>query len=152
MTLPAASSENSVGLNTYNQRKGVAARGAGGRQTAFRHGKEWTVEFGMDTWKYHDITHKDGAIMNPVRLSKMKELIDILWLPDGDRILDSACGKAAFLGLAVETGHGTLFGGANHGHRCRQTDQKSQAPQIQCREKDPCCTGRTPRIKPVIWK
>lgn len=60
------------------------------------------MEFGMDMWKYHDITHKDHTIMNPMSLSKMKELVELLRLPDGGRILDVACGKAEFLCLAVE--------------------------------------------------
>jgi SAM-dependent methyltransferase len=60
------------------------------------------MEFGMDMWKYHDITHKDHTIMNPVSLSKTKELVELLRLPDDGRILDVACGKAEFLCLIVE--------------------------------------------------
>lgn len=60
------------------------------------------MEFGMDMWKYYDITHRDHTIMNPMSLSKMKELIELLRLPDGGRILDVACGKAEFLCLIVE--------------------------------------------------
>lgn len=60
------------------------------------------MEFGMDMWKYYGITHKDHTIMNPMSLSKMKELIELLRLPDGGRILDVACGKAEFLCLIVE--------------------------------------------------
>jgi len=60
------------------------------------------MEFGMDMWKYYGITHKDHTIMNPMSLSKMKELIELLRLPGGGRILDVACGKAEFLCLVVE--------------------------------------------------
>jgi SAM-dependent methyltransferase len=60
------------------------------------------MDFGMDMWKYYHITHKDHTIMNPMSLSKMKELIELLRLPDGGRILDMACGKAEFLCLIVE--------------------------------------------------
>jgi SAM-dependent methyltransferase len=60
------------------------------------------MEFGMDMWKYYDITHTDHTIMNPMSLTKTKELVELLRLPDGGRILDVACGKAEFLCLIVE--------------------------------------------------
>jgi SAM-dependent methyltransferase len=56
----------------------------------------------MDTWKYFGITHTDHTIMNPMSLAKTKELIDLLSLPDGGRVLDVACGKAEFLCLVAE--------------------------------------------------
>jgi len=56
----------------------------------------------MDMWKYFGITHTDHRIMNPMGLAKTRELIDLLHLPDGGRILDVACGKAEFLCLVAE--------------------------------------------------
>ena len=56
----------------------------------------------MDMWKYFGITHTDHRVMNPMSLAKTKELIDLLRLPDGGRILDVACGKAEFLCLVAE--------------------------------------------------
>ncbi len=56
----------------------------------------------MDMWKYFGITHTDHTVMNPMSLAKTKELIDLLRLPDGGRVLDVACGKAEFLCLVAE--------------------------------------------------
>ena len=53
-------------------------------------------------WKYFGITHTDHTVMNPMSLAKTKELIDLLRLPDGGRVLDVACGKAEFLCLVAE--------------------------------------------------
>ena len=44
----------------------------------------------MDMWKFFGITHTDHTVMNPMSLAKTKELIDLLRLPDGGRILDVA--------------------------------------------------------------
>ena len=56
----------------------------------------------MDMWKYFGITHTDHTVMNPMSLAKTKELIDLLRLLDGGRVLDVACGKAEFLCLVAE--------------------------------------------------
>jgi SAM-dependent methyltransferase len=56
----------------------------------------------MDMWKYFGVTHTDHTVMNPMSLAKIKELIDLLRLPDGGRVLDVACGKAEFLCLVAE--------------------------------------------------
>ena len=56
----------------------------------------------MDMWKYFGITHTDHTVMNPMSLAKTKELIDLLRLPDGGRVLDVACGKAEFLCLVAQ--------------------------------------------------
>ncbi len=56
----------------------------------------------MDMWKYFGITHTDHTVMNPMSLAKTEELIDLLRLPAGGRVLDVACGKAEFLCLVME--------------------------------------------------
>ena len=56
----------------------------------------------MDMWKYYGITHTDHTVMNPMSLVKTRELVDLLRLPDGGRVLDVACGKAEFLCLTAE--------------------------------------------------
>lgn len=56
----------------------------------------------MDMWKYFGVTHTDHRVMNPMSLAKIKELIDLLRLPEGGRVLDVACGKAEFLCLIAE--------------------------------------------------
>jgi len=53
-------------------------------------------------WKYYGITHTDHTVMNPVSLAKTKEIIELLRLPDGGRVLDVACGKAEFLCSVAE--------------------------------------------------
>ena len=56
----------------------------------------------MDMWKYFGITHTDHTVMDPMSLTKTRELIDLLRLPDGGRVLDVACGKAEFLCFVAE--------------------------------------------------
>lgn len=56
----------------------------------------------MDRWKYFGITHTDHTVMNPMSLTKTQEIIELLCLPDGGRVLDVACGKAEFLCLVAE--------------------------------------------------
>ena len=56
----------------------------------------------MDMWKYYGITHTDHTVMNPMSVAKTNELIELLRLPEGGRILDVACGKAEFLCLVAE--------------------------------------------------
>lgn len=56
----------------------------------------------MDRWKYYGITHADHTIMNPMSLAKTRELVELLRLPGGGRVLDVACGKAEFLCLVAE--------------------------------------------------
>lgn len=59
----------------------------------------------MDPWKFYDITHRDHVVCNPTSLGKLAELIGLLDLPAGPRVLDIACGKGAFLlGLAERYG------------------------------------------------
>jgi SAM-dependent methyltransferase len=51
----------------------------------------------MDTWKYYDITHRDHAVCNPVSVPKLHEVIALLDLPPGGRVLDIASGKGELL-------------------------------------------------------
>lgn len=55
----------------------------------------------MDRWKYFAITHADHVVCNPISEAKLDELIGLLALPDGARLLDIACGKAELLVRAV---------------------------------------------------
>ena len=56
----------------------------------------------MEMWKYFGITHADHTVMNPMSLAKIEEMVELLRLADGGRILDVACGKAEFLCLTAE--------------------------------------------------
>jgi SAM-dependent methyltransferase len=51
----------------------------------------------MDIWKYYGVTHADNLICNPTSEAKLDELVNLLSLHPGARILDIACGKAELL-------------------------------------------------------
>jgi SAM-dependent methyltransferase len=51
----------------------------------------------MDTWKYFDITHREHVVCNPTSLAKLDELIGLLRLQPGSRVLEIACGKGELL-------------------------------------------------------
>ncbi len=60
------------------------------------------MDLGMEKWKYFGILHTDHTIMNPLSIEKTRELVGLLRLPDGGRVVDIACGKAEFLCLVAE--------------------------------------------------
>ena len=51
----------------------------------------------MDIWKFFDITHREHILCNPMSLEKLEELITLLTLKPGARVLDIATGKGEFL-------------------------------------------------------
>ncbi len=51
----------------------------------------------MDLRKYFAVTHRDHLICNPLSAAKVDEMVDLLRLPRGARVLDIACGKAEAL-------------------------------------------------------
>ena len=56
----------------------------------------------MDSWKYYAITHRDHELCNPLSLARLDEMIGLLDLPPGGRVLDIASGKGEFLIRLVE--------------------------------------------------
>jgi SAM-dependent methyltransferase len=56
----------------------------------------------LDRWKYFDITHRDHIVCNPLSLAKLDELVGLLAVPAGARVLDIACGKGELLLRLVE--------------------------------------------------
>lgn len=60
------------------------------------------MDLGMDRWKYFGITHTDHTVMNPLSLDKTRQLVGLLRLPEGGRVLDVACGNAEFLCFTAE--------------------------------------------------
>lgn len=55
------------------------------------------TKFNMDMWKYFAITHRDHLLCNPISSEKMDELLGLLDLQPGARVLDIACGKGEVL-------------------------------------------------------
>ena len=51
----------------------------------------------MDMWKFYDITHREHILCNPMSLVKFDQLIALLTLKPGARVLDIATGKGEFL-------------------------------------------------------
>jgi SAM-dependent methyltransferase len=51
----------------------------------------------MDLWKFFDITHREHVVCNPISVEKLEELIALLSLRPGARVLDIASGKGEFL-------------------------------------------------------
>lgn len=51
----------------------------------------------MEWWKYFAVAERDHLFCNPMSSEKFDELISLLDLPPGARVLDIACGKGEFL-------------------------------------------------------
>jgi SAM-dependent methyltransferase len=51
----------------------------------------------MDQWKFYDITHREHILCNPMSIEKFEELIALLRLRPGARVLEIATGKGEFI-------------------------------------------------------
>jgi SAM-dependent methyltransferase len=51
----------------------------------------------VDTWKFYGITHADHVFCNPLGGDRVDELIRLLELPAGARVIEAACGKGELL-------------------------------------------------------
>jgi SAM-dependent methyltransferase len=51
----------------------------------------------MDLWRFFDITHREHVVCNPISVEKLEELVALLNLRPGARVLDIASGKGEFL-------------------------------------------------------
>ncbi len=51
----------------------------------------------MDLLKFFDITHREHVLCNPMSIVKFEELIGLLRLKSGDRVLEIAPGKGEFI-------------------------------------------------------
>jgi len=51
----------------------------------------------MDHWKYYDITHREHVFCNPMSVEKFEELIALLSLGPGARVLEIATVKGEFI-------------------------------------------------------
>jgi len=59
----------------------------------------------MDLWKFFDITHREHVVCNPMSVEKLQELIALLRLGHGDRVLEIATGKGEFIIRLAEQYH-----------------------------------------------
>ena len=64
----------------------------------------------MDRWKYFGITHRDHVVCNPTSSEKLDELVELIPLHPGSRVIDIACGKAELLLRIVERHEATGVG------------------------------------------
>ncbi len=55
------------------------------------------VKFALDTWKFHDIRHKNHLLCNPMSEKKFEKLCNFFRLKRSARVVDIACGKGEFL-------------------------------------------------------
>jgi len=60
------------------------------------------MEWGMDIWKFYDITHRRHLICNPTSAARLDAVIQLLDLERGARVVDVACGKGEMLAGLVE--------------------------------------------------
>jgi hypothetical protein len=51
----------------------------------------------VDLWKFFDITHREHVICNPMSVERFEDLIALLRLSPGDRVLEIATGKGEFI-------------------------------------------------------
>ena len=56
----------------------------------------------MDKWRFFDITHREHLLCNPMSAAKFEELLSLLCLEAGDRVLEIATGKGEFIIRLVE--------------------------------------------------
>jgi len=56
----------------------------------------------MDRWKFYNITHRRHVLCNPTSLAKLDDVIALLGLKPGARVVDIACGKGELLARLAE--------------------------------------------------
>jgi SAM-dependent methyltransferase len=64
----------------------------------------------VDTWKFYGITHADRVFCNPLGADRVDELIGLLDLTAGARVVEVACGKGELLVRLAERYGATGFG------------------------------------------
>jgi SAM-dependent methyltransferase len=56
----------------------------------------------VDKWKFFDITHREHLLCNPMNIKKLEQLVGLLHLRPGARVLEIATGKGEFIIRLVE--------------------------------------------------
>jgi SAM-dependent methyltransferase len=64
----------------------------------------------MEFWKYYDVTHKEHLVCNPTSVVKLNELVQLLHLNSGSKVLEIAIGKGEFLVRLVERYNVSIVG------------------------------------------
>ena len=65
-------------------------------------GRDSSMEWKMDMWKFYSVTHGYHVVCNPMSITKLDELIGLLKLNPGSAVLDIACGKGEMLTRLAE--------------------------------------------------
>ena len=71
----------------------------------------------MDIWKFYDITHREHLVCNPTSEEKLAQLVALLRLPPGARVVDIASGKGEFL-IRLAEAHGVHGRGIDISPHC----------------------------------
>jgi len=77
----------------------------------------------MNQWKFFDITHREHIICNPISVEKLEQLIALLRLKPGARVLEIATGK-----VSSSSGWRKVW-------HCRNRDRSLAALYLRCSEK-----------------
>lgn len=56
----------------------------------------------LNVWKYFDITHKDHIFCNPTSVAKFEQIISLIRLQPGAKVLELATGKGEFITRMAE--------------------------------------------------
>jgi len=84
----------------------------------------------MDMWKFFNITHRDHIICNPMSLEKIGQLITLLPLKPGARVLDIATGKGEFLIRLAEQYRQIIGTGIDFSPYCINDAQKKHQERV----------------------
>ncbi len=71
----------------------------------------------MDRWKFFDITHRDHVVCNPLSVEKVDQLVSLLDLPIGSRVLGVGYESEAAFSRALERMVGMAPGAWRSGNR-----------------------------------
>ncbi len=110
----------------------------------------------MDMWKFFNITHREHVLCNPMSLVKLEQLVALLDLKPGARVLDIACGKGEFLIRLAERYRGITGTGIDFSPYCiadvrKQHQARVPDAQLQFLEMDGAKYVRRPG-RASIWQ
>jgi SAM-dependent methyltransferase len=83
----------------------------------------------MDLWKFFDITHREHVFCNPMSVEKFEELIALLRLRPGARVIEIATGKGEFI-IRLAERYGIEGIGVDISPYCVSDAQRKQKERI----------------------